>query len=266
MTQKRIGDLFYGLRDLVQIVWYRYFPKKVKKSKVTHAYKGQRNDFGTSLTESCNRSPINLEDLNKAYKPESKVWLYNLSQLDFIVSRPPWFKKINIYGRRDKEKYTIVTSFPEVLVCPENVIGGLYENETKIVYQDGKRLCMDICNPDNLGLDQDANISQLFGSGSNNLGQRGVFWSMNNPPTAEDLRKAKKRLKKYYQYLMEQVQTVALVRPDKLIDFVTPELFLAFSFLKQPVPWSIEDIRQQYMKNRFNKDLFKTQNKTQEKK
>jgi hypothetical protein len=40
-----------------------------------------------------------------------------------------------------------------------------------------------------------------------NLGDKGVFWSLNNPPTKQELLAAKKRMRDHYKMLLEQVGT-----------------------------------------------------------
>jgi hypothetical protein len=91
---------------------------------------------------------------------------------------------------------------------------------------------MDILNPDNLGLDQDAVILNPTSIG-NNLGEKGVFWSLNEVPTHEELQKAQKRMEEYYRRLVDKANTTQAAEPGKLPDILTPEHLAAAAYLEE---------------------------------
>ena len=55
--------------------------------------------------------------LNK--NPDYFIYLYNVSQMDHEVSRPPLVRKMVIQARKSNEKYALVTRLPQPLVIPK---------------------------------------------------------------------------------------------------------------------------------------------------
>jgi hypothetical protein len=140
------------------------------------------------------------------YNYLNRVWVYNVSTMDFEVDNPV-LKVAKIPGRTLEEKYSVYTSFPMAMKMPkENVDNG----EVQFVFMDGRRFAMDLINPDNLGLDQDAKLIYITSPGRD-LGAKGVFWSLQNPPPKEAIDAARKRMVKRYKMLLEQVGTKIFV-------------------------------------------------------
>jgi hypothetical protein len=119
-------------------------------------------------------------------------------------------------------------------------------SEIGIKQMDARRFCMDVCNPDNLGLDQNAVIATPTGIG-NNLSAKGVFWATEKectfdpsdtkkerptPPT-KHLEDAKNRMEVYYRTLVEKANTVHSSSPKDLPDMMTPEHLAAAEYLEE---------------------------------
>jgi hypothetical protein len=169
--------------------------------------------------------------LNRA--PEYFVYIYNVSQQEHVVSRPPIMREMHIAARKQHERYAIVTRLPQPLLMPK---GNVDSNEIDISAMDTRRFAMDIINPDNLGINQDAAIDNVTGVG-NDLGQKGVFWSLNNPPTEEEIVAAENRLKKRYKFLLEQARTVETSNPKALADTLSPEHHMAADYYHETLSW-----------------------------
>lgn len=169
--------------------------------------------------------------LNRA--PEYFIYLYNVSKQDHTVSRPPVMREMKINGRKDNERVAFVTRLPQPLLTPK---GNVDSNEIAIDAMDTRRFVMDIINPDNLGINQDALIEHVTGQG-NDLGAKGVFWSLNNPPTEEEIKAAYARLEKRYKYLLDQARTVETSNPKMLSDILSPEHFQAAEYFHTETNW-----------------------------
>jgi len=166
------------------------------------------------------------------------VYLYNISAQDFVVSRPPIMREIKIPACKDGERYTLITRLPQPVLVPK---GNVDSNDVDVIPTDARRFAMDIINPENPGTDQDAVLdpTKIFSQG-NNLGARGVFWSLNGPgsskygnkeaPTEEELKAAYKRLEKHYDTILKDAEAVRLSNPASLNAFLTPEHHAAAAY------------------------------------
>lgn len=130
-----------------------------------------------------------------------KVWLYNIGTIRHDVVRP--VGKITIPACKTGEKYALATSLPGAIRFPRLNVDS---QELDFVVEDGRRVAMDIVNPDNLGMNQDIDTIKFTMSSGADLGKVGVFWSVNNPPLQFEIDSAIKRMKKYYSSLIEQVE------------------------------------------------------------
>lgn len=179
--------------------------------------------------------------LNRA--PEYYIYLYNVSTMVHIVSRPPMLREMKMPARRDNEKYTLVTRLPQPLLVPK---GNVDSNEIDISAMDTRRFAMDIINPDNLGINQDAVIDHITSQG-NDLGKKGVFWSLNGPgaskygheeqPTEEEIKGAYKRMEARYKFLLDQARAVETSDPKRLEEILSPEHFIAAEYFHQETNW-----------------------------
>jgi len=169
--------------------------------------------------------------LNRA--PEYFVYIYSVSEQEHVVSRPPIMKEMRIVGRKKGERVAFVTRLPQPLVTPK---GNVDSNEIDIGVMDTRRFATDIINPDNLTINQDALVDHVTGQG-NDLGQKGVFWSLNNPPTEAEIVAAETRLRKRYKFLLEQARTVETSAPAKLADTLSPEHHMAADYFHETLSW-----------------------------
>ena len=178
---------------------------------------------------------FNVNDYLLSRKPEYFVYLFNISETTYTVSRPPIAQKITIPGRSAGKEYALAGRFPQPMWVPE---GSVDQSALRIDGQDARRFAMDIVNPDNLGLDQDAHLDPrtVLSQGAN-LGAKGVFWSTNEVPTKEELAAAKRRMETYYQNILTKAEAHAVSSPGTLSDYLTPEHHAAADYFGQEYPW-----------------------------
>lgn len=195
-----------------------------------------RDDLSSAMTRSQNfQFNFNINDYLLGRKPEYFVYLYNVSEERYEVSRPPIAKKITIPGRKVGEEYALVGQIPQPLLTPE---GSVDSSDMRVAAQDARRFAMDIVNSENLTLDQDAVLDpKQTLSVNSDLGKRGVFWSLSNPPKPEEVLAAKRRMEKFYTFLLEQAHAVSVSNPQFLREMLTPEHHRAADYYGQEHTW-----------------------------
>lgn len=134
------------------------------------------------------------------YVPGKKIWLYNASGVEHTLTSP-LFKSVVVPANTTRNRYVMVTSFPENMLIPQLLLDV---NETQWIHQDGKRAVMDLINPSNLGIDQAAKNVHTYSLGED-YGKRGVFWSMHNPPLKREVNAAVARMQNYYKDIIERM-------------------------------------------------------------
>lgn len=195
-------------------------------TKQANAVARYNGDMSQSFTDS-HKAPALIDYNSVAEIPESApVWMYNVSKMNHEVYHPQ-VGKMTIPAK-DKGTYAVFTSFPSIMKFPVASVDDAYVRASLL---DGRRFCMDLINPDNLGLDQtfESKLKYLTSSG-NNLGVKGVFWSLNNPPLPAEISAATKRMKKRYKRLLEEAGVLEFCGPStdfnkevvKLTDKGTP--------------------------------------------
>lgn len=191
------------------------------------------------LVASCTVLGINREltkRMNEAYKvhlkPQSaaapveyRVWLYNVSRLTHKIDNPI-LGHLKVPGNTSKKRYTMYTSLPQPLMLPRT---DMDTEETMLYPTDARRVAMDIIHPDNLSLDQTLyNKYYAPTAVDRNLGIRGMFWSLNNPPKKDEVDAAILRMEQHYKDLLEQAS---------YLDEATPEMHAAAEWFRITAPW-----------------------------
>jgi hypothetical protein len=187
--------------------------------------------------------------------PEYFVYVYNISEQEFTVSRPPLFSEAKIKGRKPGSEYNLFGMFPQPLLMPK---GNVDSNEIDIISQDTRRFVTDMINPDNLGIDQDALIEKSTSGGTNDLGAKGVFWSLRGPstknyknpygeePTPEEVKAARGRMEKRFRFLLDQAKAVEVSNPAQLREILSPEHHTAAEYFGESYSWHNKQVRADY--------------------
>lgn len=227
--------------------------------EANYSFVGPRKDLSEKqasvFNPSVSFSPYNYL-LTK--QPDYFVYLYNVSEQSFKVSRPPVFRELTIPGikgvglndiEREKflaeggntERYILATRIPSPVVTPKSTPDS---DQFDYDAMDGRRFVMDIINPDNLGVDQDAFIDpkNITGQG-NNLGSKGLFFSMNNPPLKAEVDAAYARMERYYKSKLDEARTVEVSAPATLSAVLGPEHHAAADYFGEETSWHGKKIK-----------------------
>ena len=169
------------------------------------------------------------------------VYLFSISKQEYKISRLPLIKDMIIPARKENAKYALITKLPSPFKFPK---GNIDSNEIDVVVIDGRRMAMDIINPDNLSMDQDAVVTGSFSVGQN-MGKLGVFWSLNEVPTEAELAAATRRLEAHYRSLLTEARAVETSNPAALSSVLTPTHHAAADYFHEEFSWHKREIHKE---------------------
>lgn len=193
-----------------------------------------RTDLSAGMTRANNIDwNFSTADYMLSRPADFLVYLFNIAKQEYKISRLPLIREMIIPARKEQEKYALITTLPSPFKFPK---GNVDSNDIDIVVVDGRRMAMDIINPDNLSLDQDAVITQSFAIG-NNLSKLGVFWSQNEEPTASELAAATRRLEAQYKTLLAEARAVEVSNPQALSSTLSPAHHAAADYFHETFTW-----------------------------
>jgi hypothetical protein len=134
------------------------------------------------------------------------------------------------------QRYRYVTSFPQPILIPK-----LNEDNEELAYfeQDAVRFVIDLINPNNLGRTLSAGNAPGQASEGVDLSQKGIFFSLANPPFESDVQEAYARMTKYYAMLHEKAQTLEVADKASLARELAQNADYAYAatFFGKPVNW-----------------------------
>lgn len=172
-----------------------------------------------------------MENLNWTFKQQGKVkvWIYNTNHQGCVLGNG-FIKKLIVPACPQDAEYVVATSIPAVMIQPKD---NADNDCIDYVMFDGRRVAMDLIDPENFGTDQDANFgrSRSLSSGTN-FSMRGVFFSTHNPPLKKEIKAAHRRLKVYYTELMERANIVRLLDASPALGVSVEELKSAQQYVE----------------------------------
>lgn len=214
-------------------------------------------EMSEGMTRSCNLTPF--MDFRGMVKSEKKLWVYNASRVDHKFDHP-MLGNVTIPANKTRKRYSLWTSFPEV------VMGTNYNIDENLLYPHaikGEYFVNDIIDPDNV-LGTTYHRFKASTAIGRDLSVRGVFWSYNNPPKVSEVNAAVKKLKAHYADLLERMEiiyTCAQIDEETILRYrkqnpdasfeealretrvakvsleVTPECHAACEYFKVTTPW-----------------------------
>jgi hypothetical protein len=194
------GTTEYVPRNCAEVVEDRKTEDPPLKVLKVNAWVKPNYSMGKVMSDAYKPTVIDWKSLGLSAKEGGpRVWIYNVSRMEHRADHP-LLRNVCIPANTTRKRYTLYTSLPYVVVETQHNIDA---NETYGLPSWGKRLAMDLINPDNLGLDQTAEIKYSTGIGRN-LGEKGVFWSLNNPPLKAEVDAAVERMEMRYKMLLEK--------------------------------------------------------------
>lgn len=195
---------------------------------------GARN-VGTRAEE----VPLYL-DPDQVRRSEYRVYLHSISKRSFEQPHPIYRNIIIPACPKDKRYITFMSiSHPVhiLTVDPDNVSGP-----GKWVFENAKRAALCVCNPSYVGVDlaiQEKPIDAQYqiASGECDLTRQGIFASMNEVPTEEELKRAEAKRLAYYKFRFEEANGLLRSDPKRLQEVLNQDHHLAAEMFGQDVDW-----------------------------
>lgn len=175
------------------------------------------------------------QDANVSRPPDYHLHVYNIVPRAFEIRRPPNFPLIKLAACPVGQPYAKVAIIPNIV---NEKWTDADSGETRVRGIPGERFATDLLNPCNLGIDcfQEINdeAASWIDGGSDDKTRRGVFWTVNDPPTPAELALAKERLEKHYRKLLVEADDLDINQNRKGIGM---EHHLAADYFKYRKPW-----------------------------
>lgn len=178
-------------------------------------------------------------DPSQMRKPEFFVYVYSVVDPRPVGKKlrralPPLVPELDIAELKPGQRYTLVTKIGHPVMQPQMRENG----ERYVDYHDGRRIAQEIVNPDNFTLNQDAPIdpTKTFSEG-NDFGRLGVFWSLNETPTHEEIAKAVARKEAFYRARLDQARVVETSDPKALYQYITTTDHVAADYFGEEFSW-----------------------------
>lgn len=179
-------------------------------------------------------------DPDQVRKPEYTVFLHSISKRSFEQPHPIYRNIIIPACPKDKRYITFMRINHPIMIAtvdPDNASGP-----PKYIFENAKRAALCVCNPSYVGLDLKAQDTPppdwaQIASGECNLTRQGVFASMNEIPTEDELKKAEDRRLAYYRMRFEEANGLLRSDPKKLQEVLGIDHHLAAEMFGQDVDW-----------------------------
>lgn len=192
-------------------------------------------EWARKVIQAENLKGIQLQDFsgdpNLTRKPDYYIYIFNISHQEKSVCRPPSWPCV-IFAACEKDKPYKMVGRVANTVNERWVDSASGTLQSKGLF--GERFATDLLNPSNLGTDIWQESNSWVDQGGCDLTKRGLFWSYNEVPTAEELAKAKSRMITHYNHLLQQATELASQHNEVEIN---PEHHAAADYLKVRTSW-----------------------------
>jgi hypothetical protein len=203
----------------------------ITQNSVTEDFQFNKRSRDMSLGENTKYiSPFLDPELTR--KPEYFVYVYSVvdprpDSYHLIRNCPPLIRNLRIAELAPGERYTLVTKLPHPVNQPDVDTQDQRINHA----HNAQRVAQDVVNPENITMNQDATLApeKTFTEG-NDYGKLGVFWSLNDPPTDEEVAKAIKRKETFYRKRLDQARALEASSPASLQAYLTPTDHVAVDY------------------------------------
>jgi hypothetical protein len=179
-------------------------------------------------------------DPDQMRRPEYTVYLHSISKRSFEQPHPI-FRNVIIPACPKEKRYITFMRINHPVqiptVNPDNVSGPPI-----IRIENAKRAALCVCNPSYVSSDLSAQDNPppdwaQIASGECNLTRQGVFASMNEVPTEDELKKAEDRRLAYYKFRFEEANGLLRSDPKKLQEVLSLDHHMAAEMFGQDVDW-----------------------------
>ena len=199
--------------------------------------------MGSNQTKAAMRG-ANPEGFNpilngRAMRPPLRtIYIYSVSKRDFQI-RHQLFPRLTLKACEPGERYTLCATIPDPIpqACPDQERGG-----TRLDDNDGWITAIDMLNPGNFTLDPyngSSNPNFYANTSGTNLIAEGVWPSLNETATEEEIKRSELARDSHYRYLTREATRLAAISTKDLNEFLQryPDTHTAMDSLGLAAPW-----------------------------
>jgi hypothetical protein len=187
------------------------------------------------MNEADNLVGVNFTlDTTLQQTPQYWINIYNIAHRSFERRLGNHIPCLKMRACPEGERYVHVAKIPHPFIekwhDPDN-------GEIRTRGTPGERIAMDIVNPANTGIDLDAALSEdqsWMDGGTDDYSRRGLFFSRNDPPTDDEVKKAYARMEKFYRAKLQQARVLA--QQGRHLD-ITDEHHAAADYFQERASW-----------------------------
>ena len=163
-------------------------------------------------------------DMNLTRAPDRFVYIFSVSKREWKVDRPPLFQKLVFRACKPGERWTMVHRLPDPIQQPiHDIEKGRQRAGDPIP---GLMAASNLLNPNNVSVismdfDPSPEVAASFNSKGCDLVSQGLFFSLNEVPTEEEISAAERRLRRMQKHLIAVCD--AMPTRKELNDFLATE-------------------------------------------
>ena len=201
---------------------------------------GMDSRLTKSAMRGANAEAFNPVIMGRSMRPPLRmIHIFSVAKRTFNITHP-LFPRLSLRGCEEGERYVLCTSFGDPIpqACPDQERGG-----TRIDDNDGWMAAIDMLNPGNFTFEPyngSSNPSFFANTNGTNLIAEGLFPSLNEVPTEEEIRKAESARDNHFRYLTKEAMRLAAVSTKQLNEFLQryPDTHIAMASLKLKASWT----------------------------
>lgn len=187
-------------------------------SNLDHGTWKELPDKATEGATAINESlfPPIIFNVITEHKAKIPIYIYNTANLTHNVSRPPNHPHMYIKPCPEGQEYVLAGQIEHPFTEIE-----WDQNGNKIINDnvDGFKEATRMLSPMNWGVDQNLDTEDGTSYGLN-LNNYGVFWSVNNPPTEQELRAARARTASAFEKELARMADIEAKDPQHVHQYV----------------------------------------------
>jgi hypothetical protein len=164
-------------------------------------------------------------DRNMLREPDRMIHIFSISQRSFTIDRAPLWVKLHLRACPAGERFVAVAHIPDPLMqMVHNTENGRRRGEA----HDGLRCAIDLLNPNNPTNDPNwtpsAEAAAVFGSSKGcDLFAQGLFVSLSEVPSEQEIVQAEKRRERRYAELIALADSLENTNRKELEEFLRGE-------------------------------------------
>jgi hypothetical protein len=198
-----------------------------------------RPDLSKPMTQGLNNSYLNNNIAPGSFRtPDYFVYIYSVSNKELVRCIPPMIPRLILKACPADAEYVECARLAEPY---EQADRDVDTGEVRMRFHNAKKVAQDIVCPD--APDMDSAVPPESMSSGTDYRAQGVFWSLNNPPLPEEVKKARKRVEKYYRSLLERAATLEYTNPKELAERINEDYHLAADYFGEEYSWHKQRVR-----------------------